>query len=172
MPLTPSISFDPSCRSPCYDFSSAKRRHVEVLGEQYPVDTGTIRREMTCDSNLKDISPVGHDSWTRNLPIDNHDRSREPIWRHSSIRDIKMVLHILVLILYISKATYLDHLPSVRPMHVHVRIDVEVAVPTSSRLRAMITSTRGIPSISSFRNMIPKSMLFPRYSWGQHLCGR
>jgi len=110
---------------------------------------------------------------TGNLPIDDHDRPRKAIRRHGLIRDVKMVLQKSTSILSIIEITYLDHFTSVRPMQIHICIDINLAMPASSRLWAMIASAiRRILSVLSSRRVIPQSMLFPRYFWCQYLCGR
>lgn len=65
---------------------------------------------------------------------------------------------------------YLHNFACVRPVVIHIRVDVVVTVPAVSRRRTVGTSSIGRVSILPL-SVIRNSLLFPSYSWFQRPSG-
>jgi len=67
------------------------------------------------------------------LTVDNHHRSCKAVWSQGLICDFEMVLSKSVInFMRRLQIAYLDDLASLGPMLIHVCVNVELAVPTSS----------------------------------------
>lgn len=97
-----------------------------------PVQSCAVGSEVACDGDLEDVAPIGDNGRTWDLTIDDQNGLGEAIRCHSLIRDVQMILLKSEATPYISKASYLDHLPGIWPFQVHVRINIELPIPAIS----------------------------------------